>query len=529
MTTALPYVSSVKSVVPNPAWATLPLFDRTGWKRVRFGDVVENCNETCDPAETGLERFVAMEHLEPGSLHMRSWGNVADGTTFTRRCGPGQVLFGKRRAYQRKVAVAEFEAVVSGDIYVLAPKDTRRLLPELLPFLCLSERFFQHAVGTSAGSLSPRTNWSSLASFEFDLPPLDQQRRIAKILWAVDEAKVRFEKAVQQVVSNIEELRKALPGQMQKCLAFFPNVDRTVGGYEGLLAAQQHLPNNAVRDKFAGEYTVLGTIWEALSPDPCLGAYAKDYKWLTQVYESVKPVSGNGRMLWHRLGAKTIELINENVHVEAVRDDVEALVLDADVLESILKDSNPAKKAKEVEIKLIARLRKHAGNPKFTELGERLEKIREKHEQGLLNSMEFLKAILEVAKDTVEAEKQVAPEGEKDKALSALTELFNEVKSKHTHVIVERIVADIDAIVKQVRFPIGKPAAKANARCGRRYAAPCSNINSTRIRSFSTRPTGISESIIKVQSLRRFSRRLFTERNSRGDFANGQLGSSDVN
>ena len=260
------------------------------------------------------------------------------------------------------------------------------------------------------------------------------------------------EKAVQQVVSNIEELRKALPGQMQKCLAFFPNVDRTVGGYEGLLAAQQHLPNNAVRDKFAGEYTVLGTIWEALSPDPCLGAYAKDYKWLTQVYESVKPVSGNGRMLWHRLGAKTIELINENVHVEAVRDDVEALVLDAEVLESILKDSNPAKKAKEVEIKLIARLRKHAGNPKFTELGERLEKIREKHEQGLLNSLEFLKAILEVAKDTVEAEKQTAPEEEKDKALSALTELFNEVKSKNTHVIVERIVAEIDAIVKQVRF-----------------------------------------------------------------------------
>jgi restriction endonuclease S subunit len=171
----------------NPAWASLPLFDRAGWKRVRFGDVVENCSETCDPEEAGLERFVAMEHLEPGSLHVRSWGNVADGTTFTRRCRPGQVLFGKRRAYQRKVAVAEFEAVVSGDIYVLAPKDTQRLLPELLPFLCLSERFFQHAVGTSAGSLSPRTNWSSLASFEFDLPPLDQQRRIAEILWAVEE------------------------------------------------------------------------------------------------------------------------------------------------------------------------------------------------------------------------------------------------------------------------------------------------------------------------------------------------------
>ena len=166
----------------------------------------------------------------------------------------------------------------------------------------------------------------------------------------------------------------------------------------------------------------------------------------------MKPVSGNGKLLWHRLGAKTIELINENVHVEAVRDDIEALVLDADVLDGILSDTNPAKKAKEVEIKLIARLRKHAGNPKFKELGERLEKVRERHEQGLLNSLDFLKTILQIAKEVVEAENQVDPEEEQDRALTALTELFNEVKSKNTHVIVERIVADIDAIVKQVRF-----------------------------------------------------------------------------
>lgn len=195
MTTTLP---SLSELTPNKNWAKLPLFNRKNWSRVRFGDVVENLNETCDPAEAGLERVIAMEHLEPGSLHIRAWGKVADGTTFTRRCRPGQVLFGKRRAYQRKVAVAEFDAVVSGDIYVLAPKGDR-LLPELLPFLCLSERFFQHAVGTSAGSLSPRTNWSSLASFEFDLPPLDQQRRIAEILWAVDEVTQRHQVAFQQI------------------------------------------------------------------------------------------------------------------------------------------------------------------------------------------------------------------------------------------------------------------------------------------------------------------------------------------
>lgn len=261
------------------------------------------------------------------------------------------------------------------------------------------------------------------------------------------------EKAVQRVVSNIEELRKALPLQVQKCLAFFPGLDRSVGGYEGLVAAQQCLPNNELRDKFAAEYSVLGTIWEALSPDPVLSPYEKDYRWLTQVYESVKPPSGNGRLLWHALGAKTVELINENVHVESVRDDVETLVMDAQVLEEILKDAEPDKRAREIEIKLIARLRRHAGNPKFTALGERLEKIKERHEQGFLTSLEFLKAILEVAKEVVEAEKDVDPVEERDRAKEALTELFRGAKGKNTHIIVERIVADIDDIVKKVRFP----------------------------------------------------------------------------
>ena len=261
------------------------------------------------------------------------------------------------------------------------------------------------------------------------------------------------EKAVQLVVSNIEELRKALPLQMQKCLTFFPGVDRKVGGYEGLMAAQQCLPNNDVRDKFAAQYSVLGTIWEALSPDPCLSPYETDYRWLTQVYESVKPPSGNGKLLWHALGAKTVDLINQNVHVESLRDDVETLVMDAQVLEDILKDADPVKKGREVEILLIARLRKHLGNAKFVALGERLEKIRERHEQGFLTSLQFLKEILELAKEVVQAEKQTDPVEERDKAKEALTDLFKEAKNTNTHIIVERIVADIDDIVKKVRFP----------------------------------------------------------------------------
>jgi type I restriction enzyme, R subunit len=261
------------------------------------------------------------------------------------------------------------------------------------------------------------------------------------------------EKSVQQVVTNIDELRKELPGRITACLAFFQGVDRSLGGYEGLSAAQQCLPDSDTRDRYAAAYTVVGRIWEALSPDPCLTPYEQDFRWLTQVYESVKPASGNGRLLWHALGAKTVELINQNVHVDSVRDDLDTLVLDADILDGILKDADPGKQARQVEIKLIARLRRHAHDPKFTGLGERLEKIRERHEQGFLNSLEFLKAMLELAREVVEAEKAVDPVEEQDRAKAALTELFSEARTHNTHVIVERIVADIDDIVRKVRFP----------------------------------------------------------------------------
>jgi type I restriction enzyme, R subunit len=184
------------------------------------------------------------------------------------------------------------------------------------------------------------------------------------------------EKAVQRVITNLDELKKKLPGQVVKCLAYFSGVDRTVGGYEGLIAAQECLPDNETRDRFAAKYSVLSQLWEALSPDPILEPYKTDYRWLTQVYESVKPPSGNGKLLWHALGAKTIELVHENVHLETVRDDLDTLVMDAEVFEELLNAKDPDKKSKEVEIKLIARLSRHKNNPKFIALGERLEKLK---------------------------------------------------------------------------------------------------------------------------------------------------------
>ena len=260
------------------------------------------------------------------------------------------------------------------------------------------------------------------------------------------------EEGITRVISNISELIDKLPEAVQKCLEYFPDVDRTVEGYEGLIAAQECLPNNETRDRFAADYSYLSRLWEAISPGPVLGQYETDYRWLTQVYESVKPSTGTGKLLWHALGAKTIELIHEHVHVDAIRDDLDTLVLDADLLEAVLGTPDPKKKAKEIEIKVARRLRRHLHDARFKELGERLEDLKERHERGLLISVEFLKELLNLAKDVVAAEQTAAPIEDKERGKAALTELLEESRNADTPIMVERVVNDIDEIVRYVRF-----------------------------------------------------------------------------
>ena len=159
--------------------------NKTGWTLVAFGDVVRLSKaRSKDPESEGYQRVVGLEHLDPSDLRIRRWAHISDGTTFSSVFRPGQVLFGKRRAYQRKVAVPNFAGVCSGDIYVLEPHGNA-LMPELLPFICQTDAFFEHAISTSAGSLSPRTNWKSLASFEFLLPPIQEQERMVEVLTAI--------------------------------------------------------------------------------------------------------------------------------------------------------------------------------------------------------------------------------------------------------------------------------------------------------------------------------------------------------
>lgn len=260
------------------------------------------------------------------------------------------------------------------------------------------------------------------------------------------------EESVKKVITNLQILLDKLPEYMEKCLAHFPGIDRSILGFEGLQAAQDCIDTDEKRDAFAKDFIILYKLWEALSPDPLLNQYEKDYKWLSQVYISVKPASDdNGRLLWHALGAQTTALIHEHIHVTGINLDMEEMVLDAEVIDNLMK-TNDSKEAEKVMRILFGRLNRPGGNPIFKKLSERLEALRDKAEKGLINSIEFIKELCLIAKETLQAEKQITSTEVQKSAKTALTELFLELKTDTTPAILERIVNDIDEIVRVVRF-----------------------------------------------------------------------------
>jgi type I restriction enzyme R subunit len=278
------------------------------------------------------------------------------------------------------------------------------------------------------------------------------------------------EESVKAVISNLQELRDQLPVWMEKAINHFPNVDRSISGFEGLQLAQDCINTNDKRDAFAKDFSALNKLWEALSPDPALNGYEKDYKWLSQVYTSVKPASDdNGRLLWHALGAQTTALIHEHIHVTGINHDMEEVVLDAEVIDDLMNNKD-GKKAEKVLIILVGRLNKKNNNPAFKQLSERLEALRNKAEKGLINSIEFIKELCQIAKETLQAEKETETQQELKSGKAALTELFLELKNDTTPAVVERIVNDVDGIVRIVRFdgwqnsPVGEREVKRELR-----------------------------------------------------------------
>lgn len=178
--------------------------DRSDWQLVKFGDVAIQQKQKVDRENTDLTRYVKGEHMYSEDLHLREWGELTDeylGPAFIRKFEEGDILYGSRRTYLRKVVIAPFEGITSNTTFVIKANE-ERIDKRLLPFIMLSEGFSQHSIRNSKGSVNPYVNWKDLAGHEFLLPPIEQQEKFANLFESIDE----FTESELRVLSNSEQL-----------------------------------------------------------------------------------------------------------------------------------------------------------------------------------------------------------------------------------------------------------------------------------------------------------------------------------
>jgi len=192
-------------------------FEKSRWKRVRLGEVVRRSRTQVDPLSSGVERYVAGGHIDSEGMTIERWGHVDDGqmgSTFRYVFRPGQVLFVSARPYLRKVGVPSFAGVVADKTYVLDAIPENGLLHQFLPLVLSSEAFVEYATAEATGSMNPRLLWGPMQRYEFGLPPLDEQERLADLLWAVERHRTALATVAEQVSSAAEtRFRNLLGGE----------------------------------------------------------------------------------------------------------------------------------------------------------------------------------------------------------------------------------------------------------------------------------------------------------------------------
>ena len=164
---------------------TLNNIDKSNWKPFPFEKIAKRISESVDPNKTELEVYIGLEHLDAETVHIRRHGSPADVSGGKLKCYPGDVIFGKRRAYQRKAGIVTQEGICSAHSFVFRANE-EVIDAKLFPFFLHSDQFMHRMVDISVGGLSPTINWSDLKHQEFLLPPKDQQAELAELLWAMD-------------------------------------------------------------------------------------------------------------------------------------------------------------------------------------------------------------------------------------------------------------------------------------------------------------------------------------------------------
>lgn len=181
--------------------------DKSEWESFRFDEIAENISERVDPNETNLDIYVGLSHLDSDDIHIRRHGTSEDVNGQKLRFYPGDIIFGRRRAYQRKAAIAEWDGFCSAHALVLRA-NAEVIDPKLFPFFMHSDQFMHKAVDISVGSLSPTINWGTLKSQEFILPSKEKQAELAELLWAMDEVIEKKTVALGKIIKKDLSLLK---------------------------------------------------------------------------------------------------------------------------------------------------------------------------------------------------------------------------------------------------------------------------------------------------------------------------------
>lgn len=179
--------------------------DKSTWESFRFEEITNRVAETVDPNTTDLKTYVGLEHIDAGNIHIKRFGTPDDVSGGKLKCYPGDVIFGKRRAYQRKAAIVDFEGICSAHAFVFRA-NPEVIDPKLFPFFLHSDQFMHRAVDISVGGLSPTINWGDLKGQVYLLPPKAEQSRLAELLWAMDEV-IEKEKQLLDKILEFKEVR----------------------------------------------------------------------------------------------------------------------------------------------------------------------------------------------------------------------------------------------------------------------------------------------------------------------------------
>lgn len=187
--------------------------NKTSLKTYKFGDIASNISERAEPKETKLDIYVGLEHLDPDCIHIKRRGHPSDVKGTKLRVYPGDIIFGKRRAYQRKAGIVDFDGICSAHAMVVRA-NPKVILPELLPFFMHSDAFMHRAVDVSEGSLSPTIKWKILADQEFTIPSLGDQKRIADLLWSIDASICAWKICTEKIDSLYKTLERKFLSDM---------------------------------------------------------------------------------------------------------------------------------------------------------------------------------------------------------------------------------------------------------------------------------------------------------------------------